>query len=142
MTTGETASAELVRLLARTSRGPRREGIFALWLTVRVTQDLIATPPAKGTSNSTATLATAAGASSRAPRRCSSCSRSSELATMYTVIAVAQTTDRASPPNARCAPHAQAAVTAIASTNTKVVIRDSPRASLRARIEYPPNAVS
>ena len=45
MTAGETASAELVRLLARTSRGPRREGIFALWLTVRVTQDLIATPP-------------------------------------------------------------------------------------------------
>jgi hypothetical protein len=45
MTAWDGASAELVRLLARTSRGPRREGIFALWLTVRVTQDLIATPP-------------------------------------------------------------------------------------------------
>ena len=41
----ETASVELVRLLARTARGPRREGIYALWLTVRVTQDLVATPP-------------------------------------------------------------------------------------------------
>jgi hypothetical protein len=39
------ASAELVRLLARTARGPRREGIYALWLTVRVTQDLLLTPP-------------------------------------------------------------------------------------------------
>lgn len=41
----DSASAELVRLLARTSRGPKREGIYALWLTVRVTQDLMATPP-------------------------------------------------------------------------------------------------
>ena len=41
----DSASAELVRLLARTARGPRREGIYALWLTVRVTQDLMATPP-------------------------------------------------------------------------------------------------
>lgn len=41
----EIASVELVRLLAGTARGPRREGIYALWLTVRVTQDLVATPP-------------------------------------------------------------------------------------------------
>jgi hypothetical protein len=39
------AAVELVRLLARTARGPRREGIYALWLTVRVTQDLMASPP-------------------------------------------------------------------------------------------------
>lgn len=45
MTAWDSASAELVRLLARTARGPRREGIFALWLTVRVTQDLLAVPP-------------------------------------------------------------------------------------------------
>ena len=41
----DSASAELVRLLARTARGPKREGIYALWLTVRVTHDLMATPP-------------------------------------------------------------------------------------------------
>ena len=44
MTAWDSASAELVRLLAGTARGPKREGIYALWLTVRVTQDLLATP--------------------------------------------------------------------------------------------------
>lgn len=44
MTGWDPASAELVRLLARTARGPRREGIYALWLTVRVAQDLLASP--------------------------------------------------------------------------------------------------
>jgi len=39
------ASVELVRLLAGTARGPRREGIYGLWLTVRVTQDLLLVPP-------------------------------------------------------------------------------------------------
>lgn len=39
------ACLELVRLLAGTARGPRREGLFALWLTVRVTQDLQLVPP-------------------------------------------------------------------------------------------------
>jgi hypothetical protein len=39
------APAELARILARTARGPRREGIYALWLTLRVTQDLLASPP-------------------------------------------------------------------------------------------------
>jgi hypothetical protein len=45
MTAWDSAAAALVQLLARTARGPRREGIYALWLTVRVTQDLLATPP-------------------------------------------------------------------------------------------------
>jgi hypothetical protein len=35
-----------VTLLPQTSRGPRRDGVFALWLTLRVAQDLFgATPP-------------------------------------------------------------------------------------------------
>ena len=37
----------LLELLPRTGRGPRREGIFALWLVVRVAQDLVRTPPAE-----------------------------------------------------------------------------------------------
>jgi hypothetical protein len=36
----------LLELLPRTGRGPRREGIFALWLVVRVAQDLVAGSPA------------------------------------------------------------------------------------------------
>jgi hypothetical protein len=39
------AATALLGLLPRTGRGPRREGIFALWLTVRVTQDLLLDPP-------------------------------------------------------------------------------------------------
>lgn len=39
------AAAALVDLLPRTARGPRREGIFAVWLTVRVAQDLLLDPP-------------------------------------------------------------------------------------------------
>lgn len=39
------AAAELLGLLPRTGRGPKREGIFALWLTLRVAQDLLAEPP-------------------------------------------------------------------------------------------------
>jgi hypothetical protein len=38
-------TAELVEQLARAVRGPRREGVFAVWLTVRVAQDLQADPP-------------------------------------------------------------------------------------------------
>jgi hypothetical protein len=34
------AATALLRLLPATARGPRREGIFALWLTMRVAQDL------------------------------------------------------------------------------------------------------
>ena len=39
------AATALLELLARTARGPRREGVFALWLTVRVTQDLLLDGP-------------------------------------------------------------------------------------------------
>ncbi len=39
------ASSALVTLLAQTSRGPRRDGVFAVWLTVRVAQDLGLDPP-------------------------------------------------------------------------------------------------
>jgi len=40
-----TWASPLLRLLPVTSRGPRRDGIFALWLTVRVAQDVFADPP-------------------------------------------------------------------------------------------------
>lgn len=39
------ATAALADLLASTARGPRREGIYALWLVVRCGQDLSLTPP-------------------------------------------------------------------------------------------------
>jgi len=39
------AATALLGLLPQTGRGPRREGIFALWLTVRVAQDLLREPP-------------------------------------------------------------------------------------------------
>jgi hypothetical protein len=39
-----TASA-LVSLLPQIGRGPKRGGIFALWLTIRVAQDLMLDPP-------------------------------------------------------------------------------------------------
>lgn len=41
------ACLALLELMPRTSRGPRREGIFALWLVVRVAQDLVETPSAE-----------------------------------------------------------------------------------------------
>lgn len=41
----EPAAVALTELLARTSRGPKRDGVFALWLTVRVALDLSLTPP-------------------------------------------------------------------------------------------------
>lgn len=42
------ASATLVELLPRIARGPRRGGVFAIWLTVRVAQDLLLdSPPAE-----------------------------------------------------------------------------------------------
>ncbi len=37
--------AALVELMGETPRGPRREGVFALWLTLRVAEDLLLTPP-------------------------------------------------------------------------------------------------
>lgn len=39
------AASALLDLLPQTGRGPKRGGIFALWLTVRVTQDLLLDPP-------------------------------------------------------------------------------------------------
>jgi hypothetical protein len=39
------AATALLGVMPQTSRGPRREGIFALWLTVRVAQDLLKDPP-------------------------------------------------------------------------------------------------
>lgn len=39
------SSGVLVTLLAQAVRGPRREGVFALWLTVRIAQDLLLDPP-------------------------------------------------------------------------------------------------
>jgi hypothetical protein len=39
------AASALLDVLPKTARGPRREGIFALWLTVRVAQDLLGDPP-------------------------------------------------------------------------------------------------
>ena len=45
MTGWDPAATALLGALPRTARGPRREGIFALWLTVRVAQDLLHDPP-------------------------------------------------------------------------------------------------
>ena len=39
------AATALLHVLPQAARGPRREGIFALWLTVRVAQDLLQDPP-------------------------------------------------------------------------------------------------
>lgn len=45
MTDPDLISAVLLVLLAQAGRGPKREGIFALWLTARVAQDLLLDPP-------------------------------------------------------------------------------------------------
>lgn len=39
------SATALLSLLAQTVRGPKRGGLFALWLTVRVAQDLLLDPP-------------------------------------------------------------------------------------------------
>lgn len=39
------AALGLLTLLPKAGRGPRREGIFALWLTLRVAQDYLLEPP-------------------------------------------------------------------------------------------------
>jgi hypothetical protein len=39
------AASALLVLLPQVGRGPKRGGIFALWLTVRVAQDLLLDPP-------------------------------------------------------------------------------------------------
>ncbi len=45
MSDWDPAATALLSVLTVTGRGPRREGIFALWLTVRVAQDLLRDPP-------------------------------------------------------------------------------------------------
>lgn len=35
----------IVKLMGEAQRGPRREGLFALWLTLRVVEDLLLLPP-------------------------------------------------------------------------------------------------
>jgi hypothetical protein len=45
MTEWDPSATSLLGLLTTTARGPRREGIFALWLTVRVAQDLLRDVP-------------------------------------------------------------------------------------------------
>jgi hypothetical protein len=45
MTDWDPSATALLGVLPGTARGPRREGIFALWLTVRVAQDLLREPP-------------------------------------------------------------------------------------------------
>jgi hypothetical protein len=39
------AASALLELLREAGRGPKRGGIFALWLTMRVAQDLLLDPP-------------------------------------------------------------------------------------------------
>jgi hypothetical protein len=41
----DSAASSLLDLLPQTGRGPKRGGIFALWLTLRVAQDLLLDPP-------------------------------------------------------------------------------------------------
>ncbi len=45
MTDWDPVSTALISLLPRTGRGPKRGGIFALWLTIRVAEDLLLEPP-------------------------------------------------------------------------------------------------
>ena len=45
MTGWDPAALDLVALMPKTARGPRQTGIYALWLTMRVTQDLLLDPP-------------------------------------------------------------------------------------------------
>ena len=45
MTEWDPAASAILTLLAQTARGPKRGGLFALWLTVRVAQDLVLDPP-------------------------------------------------------------------------------------------------
>jgi hypothetical protein len=45
MSEWDPAESALLALLPQIGRGPRRGGIFALWLTVRVAQDLLLDPP-------------------------------------------------------------------------------------------------
>lgn len=46
MTLLSPGAAALVQLMGETPRGPRREGLFALWLALRVLEDIHRGPPA------------------------------------------------------------------------------------------------
>ena len=39
------AATRLAELMARTARGPRREGVYAVWLVVRAAEDRLREPP-------------------------------------------------------------------------------------------------
>lgn len=45
MSGADAAALELMGLLPRTGRGPKREGLYALWLTLRIAQDMLLDPP-------------------------------------------------------------------------------------------------
>lgn len=45
MSDWDPAASALLALLPQIGRGPKRGGIFALWLTIRVAQDLLLDPP-------------------------------------------------------------------------------------------------
>lgn len=45
MSEWDPAASALLALLPQIGRGPKRGGIFALWLTMRVAQDLLLDPP-------------------------------------------------------------------------------------------------
>jgi hypothetical protein len=45
MSDWDPAASALLSLLPQIGRGPKRGGIFALWLTIRVAQDLLLDPP-------------------------------------------------------------------------------------------------
>jgi hypothetical protein len=45
MTAWTTGTRELVRQLAETARGPRRESYYAVWLVLRVAEDELESPP-------------------------------------------------------------------------------------------------
>lgn len=45
MSAWDPPAVALLTLLSESVRGPKREGIFALWLTLRVAQDLLLDPP-------------------------------------------------------------------------------------------------
>ena len=54
------SGAALVKVMGEMPRGPRREGVFALWLTLRVTEDLLQNPasPDRATRRRVAALET------------------------------------------------------------------------------------
>ncbi|MFL5494353.1 MAG: hypothetical protein ACJ8DC_08230 [Gemmatimonadales bacterium] len=45
MSAWDPSAVALLTLLSESVRGPKREGLFALWLTLRVAQDLLLEPP-------------------------------------------------------------------------------------------------